>query len=69
MRQDERQIGAEHYRVTTELLKCKLTESVSVMSQVDRMLNLFEELVKLGLEMILQVCVEIIIISLPSSFS
>ena len=65
----EEQARVEHYRVAIELFSCKMAEGASVRAHVQKMIGLIEQLAKLGSAPALDLCTDLILYSLPPSFS
>jgi gag-polypeptide of LTR copia-type/GAG-pre-integrase domain/Zinc knuckle len=59
----------ERYRIAIELFECKMTEGASVSAHVQKLMDLMEQLGKLGSTMHLQLSTDLILHSLPPSFS
>jgi gag-polypeptide of LTR copia-type len=65
----QEQACVERYRVVMELFECKMTEGASVSAHVQKLMDLMEQLGKLGSTMDLQLSTNLILHSLPLSFS
>jgi gag-polypeptide of LTR copia-type len=65
----QEQARVERYRVAMELFECKMTEEASVSAHVQKLMRLMEQLEKMGSTMDLQLSTDLIMHSLPLSFS
>ena len=66
---DDEPIHVEQRRLTMELMNSKMAEGASVDLHVQGMIDLIEELGKLDSKLDLELCTDVILQSLPSSFS
>jgi gag-polypeptide of LTR copia-type len=65
----QEQARVKRYHVAMELFECKMTERASVSAHVQKLMGLMEQLGKLGSTMDLQLSTNLILHSLPPSFS